>query len=338
MKTHIYPLNPFKPYCYLFLALIAVLCLSSCKTKTSKREQAELQKVSVTLDWTPNTNHTGIYVAKELGYFQEQGLDVDILQPGQNVTDQIVATGKSEFGVSYQENVIRARSENIPLVSIAAVIQHNTSGFASLKKAGIKSPLDFEGKKYGSWDSPSELAILKATMEKFGADFNKVTIISGIYDFFSTIGKDADFEWIFYGWDGVEAERRGIALNYIPLKEIDPVFDYYTPVIISSEDYLAKNPQTSKKFMTALKKGYEYCIAKPDSAADILLKNVPELNPEQVKRSMQYLAKEYKSDASSWGIQNLTVWKRFCEWMYQQRLIQLAVDPNKAYSNEFLPQ
>ncbi len=191
--------NPFNPFCYIIIALTLVLCLSSCKTKSSKQEQAELQKVSVTR-LTPNTNHTGIYVAKELGYFQEQGLEVDILQPGQNVTDQIVATGKSEFGVSYQENVIRARSENIPLVSIAAVIQHNTSGFASLKKAGIKSPLDFEGKRYGSWDSPSELAILRATMEKYGADFNKVTVISGIYDFFSTIGKDADFEWIYDGW------------------------------------------------------------------------------------------------------------------------------------------
>ncbi|HPH71009.1 MAG TPA: ABC transporter substrate-binding protein, partial [Candidatus Cloacimonas sp.] len=200
-------LNVLRIYCYLILAVTITLCLFSCKAQTPRQDEKGLQKVSITLDWTPNTNHTGIYVAKELGYFKEQGLEVDILQPGQNITDQIVATGKSEFGVSYQENVIRARSENIPLVSIAAVIQHNTSGFASLKESGIKSPTDFEGKKYGSWDSPSELAILKATMQKYGADFKKVTVISGIYDFFSTIGKDADFEWIYYGWDGVEAER-----------------------------------------------------------------------------------------------------------------------------------
>lgn len=335
MKFHKQQLNP---YLYLILAISLFAGLTSCKTQAPKQEQKEIQKISITLDWTPNTNHTGIYVAKELGYFKEQGLDVEIQQPGQNITDQIVATGKSEFGVSYQENVIRARSENIPLVSIAAIIQHNTSGFASLKQAGIKSPVDFEGKRYGSWDSPSELAILKAAMEKYGADFKKVTIISGIYDFFSTIGKDADFEWIYYGWDGVEAERRGIAINYIPLKEIDPVFDYYTPVIISSEAYLSNNPETTKKFLTALKKGYEYCIAKPDSAADILLKSVPELNSEQVKRSMQFLAKEYQSDASAWGKQKQDVWKRFCDWMYQQRLIQLAVDPNKAFTNELLPQ
>ncbi len=125
-------LNVLRIYCYLILAVTITLCLFSCKAQTPRQDEKGLQKVSITLDWTPNTNHTGIYVAKELGYFKEQGLEVDILQPGQNITDQIVATGKSEFGVSYQENVIRARSENIPLVSIAAVIQHNTSGFASL--------------------------------------------------------------------------------------------------------------------------------------------------------------------------------------------------------------
>ena len=331
-------INALKPYCYLILAVTIALCLLSCKAQTPKQEEKGLQKVSITLDWTPNTNHTGIYVAKELGYFKEQGLEVDILQPGQNVTDQIVATGKSEFGVSYQENVIRARSENIPLVSIAAVIQHNTSGFASLKESGIKSPKNFEGKRYGSWDSPSEIAILKATMQKYGVDFKKVTVISGIYDFFSTIGKDADFEWIYYGWDGVEAERRGIAINYIPLKDIDSVFDYYTPVIISSEEFLAKNPETAQKFMAAVKKGYEYCISNSDSAADILLKNVPELNSEQVKCSMKYLAKEFQSDAPSWGMQKSNVWKRFCDWMYQQRLIKLAVESDKAFTNDYLPK
>ena len=140
----------------LAISLLLLLTIFGCG-----KSQGNLEKVSVTLDWTPNTNHTGLYVAQELGFFTEEGLEVMILQPGQSITDQIVATGKSHFGVSYQENVIRARSEGIPLVSIAAVIQHNTSGFASLKEANIKSVKDFEGKRYGSWDSPSELAILK---------------------------------------------------------------------------------------------------------------------------------------------------------------------------------
>lgn len=319
----------------LLILLVILTALVACKKKPEPAP--ELEKLSVTLDWTPNTNHTGLYVAKELGYFTEQGLDVTIQQPGQSVTDQIVGTGKSEFGVSYQENVIRARSENIPLVSLAAVIQHNTSGFASLKESGIASPKDFVGKRYGSWDSPSEQAILKTIMTKDKADFNSVKIVSGVYDFFSTIGKEADFEWIYYGWDGVEAERRGIKLNYLPLKDLDPVFDYYTPVIISSENYLAQHADTAKKFMAAVSKGYEYSISHPGEAAEILMKNVPELNADQVKVSMNYLAKEYQADASQWGFQKTEVWQRFIDWMFTQRLIPISVESAKAFTNDYLP-
>ena len=316
--------------------LIVLLIASLLGFAGCKKNAAEVEKISVTLDWTPNTNHAGLYVAQELGYFTAEGLEVEILQPGQGVTDQIVATGKSQFGISYQENVIRARSENIPLVSIAAVIQHNTSGFAALESSGIKSPKDFEGKRYGSWDSPSEIAILKNVMAKHDADFSKVKVISGVYDFFSTIGKDADFEWIYYGWDGVAADSKGMKLNYIPLKELNPVFDYYTPVVISSEDYLTKNPDTSRKFISAVKKGYEYCIQNPDKAADIMMRMVPELNADQVKLSMQYLAKEYQADAESWGMQKTEVWHSFANWMKDEALIAATIDVNKAFSNEFL--
>jgi ABC-type nitrate/sulfonate/bicarbonate transport system substrate-binding protein len=313
------------------ISLILLLMLfSACKAKK------ENPQISITLDWTPNTNHTGLYVAHELGYFADEGLDVQILQPGQNITDQIVATGKSHFGVSYQENVIRARTEGIPLVSVAAVIQHNTSGFASLKSAGIKSPKDFEGKRYGSWDSPSEMAILQNVMQRSEADFSKVKVISGIYDFFSTIGKEADFEWIYYGWDGVAAAHRGVEIDYIPLRELNPIFDYYTPVIISSEDFLADNPEIAKKFMKAVQRGYEFCISEPEKAADILIKNVPELDYEQVKLSAQFLAKEYQAEAPYWGMQKSEVWFGFANWMSDEGLIDNAIDVEKAFSNSYL--
>jgi len=315
----------------LTISLLLLMALVGCG-----KSQSDLEKISVTLDWTPNTNHTGLYVAQELGYFAQEGLEVQILQPGQGVTDQIVATGKSHFGVSYQENVIRARSEGIPLVSIAAVIQHNTSGFASLKEANISSVKDFEGKRYGSWDSPSELAILGNVMQAADADISKVEIISGIYDFFSTIGKDADFEWIYYGWDGVIAAQRGLEIDYIPLKDLNPVFDYDTPVLISSEDYLKANSETAVKFLKAAKKGYEYCIAEPEKAADILIKHVPELNSEQVQASLKYLANEYQAEAEHWGLQKLSVWESFANWMSDEKLISEPLSIDQAFTNEYL--
>jgi ABC-type nitrate/sulfonate/bicarbonate transport system substrate-binding protein len=156
----------------LILSIILLsLSLVSCQNKKKTREGLDI--VTLTLDWTPNTNHAGFYVAQALGYFQEEGIELSIMQPTEGLTDNIVANGSSEFGISYQENVIRARSENIPIVSIAAIIQHNTSGFASLPDSGIKSPKDFEGKRYGSWDSPSEMDILKTIMKAHNADHER---------------------------------------------------------------------------------------------------------------------------------------------------------------------
>jgi ABC-type nitrate/sulfonate/bicarbonate transport system substrate-binding protein len=317
----------------IIICIFLVLGLTSCK-----KAPKALIPITVTLDWTPNTNHTGLYVALEQGLFKQEGLDVKIVQPGMGSTDQIVATGKSEFGVSYQENVTRARAENIPLVSIAAVIQHNTSGFASLKSAKINSPKDFEGKRYGSWDSPSEQAVLKAIMQKNKADFNKVKIISGITDFFSTIGKTVDFEWIYAGWDGIEAKLRNMDLNYIPLKDLEPALDYYTPVIITSDNIIKNNPALVKSFMKATAMGYAFAIANPDSAASILLKHAPELKPELVKASQKYLSTQYQADSPQWGMQKKEVWQNFTNWMVEQKLLAKSIDVNAAFTNAYLPQ
>ena len=162
-----------------FVIICAVFLLTACSSNSEnkaseKKDKEKLKKVSVVLDWTPNTNHTGLYVAKEKGYFKEQGLDVDIIMPGEAGADQLVASGKAEFGVGYQEGVTQARVQDVPLVSIAAIIQHNTSGFASPKEKGISSPKDFEGKTYGGWGSPVEKAVMASIMKQKNADVEKV--------------------------------------------------------------------------------------------------------------------------------------------------------------------
>ncbi|MDP2172198.1 MAG: ABC transporter substrate-binding protein [Candidatus Cloacimonadaceae bacterium] len=316
----------------LTVLLMALLLFSvSCKKKS------DLRRVTVVLDWTPNTNHAGLYVALQHGYFRDAGLDVNIIQPGQNTADQIVASGNAQFGVSYQESVMLARAEDIPVISIAAIMQHNTSGFAALKSANIKRPKDFEGKRYGSSGWPSELAILETIMKDDSADFAKTKIISGVYDFFSTIGKDADFEWIYWGWDGVEAHRRNIEIDFIPIRGLNPIFDFYTPLIIANEKTVKAEPELVAAFLAAASKGYEYCIENPTAAADILIKQVPELNPEQVHLSMNYLSKEYRSDADKWGMQKLEVWQRFGDWMHEKALIPVPVKAEAAFTNKYLP-
>lgn len=319
------------------LALVLILLTTVSCSKSGKSTAAKLQKVRLVLDWTPNTNHTGFFVARDLGYFKEAGLEVEIIQPGENTAEKMVAANQAEFGVSYQESVTIARSESIPVKSIAAIIQHNTSGFASLTSSDIKTVQDFQGKTYGSSGWPSELEIIHDLMSSAKADPNKLKVISGVYNFFSTIGKDVDFEWIFYGWDGVQAKRRGIDINYIPIRELNPVFDYYTPVIISSDMVLNSEPEMVRSFLAAVARGYEYCIQEPGKAADILVKAVPDLDLEHLRLSLDYLKDEFRSDAPQWGRQEAVVWQRFADWMYRKRIIRVGVNVSDLYTNEFLP-
>ena len=177
---------------------LSMLFLGGCGEPQESADQ--LEKVTVILDWTPNTNHTGVYVAQEMGYYKEEGLDVEITQPGEGGTAQLIAADQGDFGFSYQEEMTIARTKGLPVKAVAGVIQHNTSGFASPLEKGIKTPEDFEGKKYGGWGSPAEEAMLKALMQQVGADFDTVEMINiGAADFFSSVER----MWISPGSTGV---------------------------------------------------------------------------------------------------------------------------------------
>lgn len=331
---------------FALLFIIAVLALVGCSsndatneaTETNNTNDNELEKVTVVLDWTPNTNHTGLYVAKENGYFEEQGLDVDIIMPGEAGADQLVASGKAEFGVSYQEAITLARTQDVPIVSIAAVIQHNTSGFASLADKNITSPKDFEGKVYGGWGSPIEQAVLETLMVNDDADIEKLDIVNaGDTDFFTMAEKNIDFAWIYYGWTGIEAELRDQEINIVYLTDYSEKLDYYTPVLATNEKMIKENPETVKAFVAAAAKGYEFAIENPEDAANILTAAVPELDADLVVASQKWLADKYKDDAPRWGEQKLDVWKNYADWMKENNVLEGEFDPESAFTNDFLP-
>jgi len=331
------------------LALMMVGCSSKDQaantpapaTTPSQEKPAndKLTPVKVVLDWTPNTNHTGLYVAKDLGFYKEQGLDVEIIQPGATGADTMVATGEAAFGVSYQENVTHARTQEVPLVSIAAIIQHNTSGFASAADKNITRPKDFEGKTYVGFGGPAEQAVIDSLMQLDNADASKVKIINGgDVDFFTAMHKDVDLAWIFYGWTGVEAELRGEKLNVVYLKDYTEKLDYYTPILVTNEQMIGSQPEVVKAFMKATAQGYQYAIDKPEEAGQILVKLVPDLDAKLVVASQKWLASKYKDDADRWGIQKESVWQNYADWMLEHKLLEKKLDVKTAFTNEFIPE
>ena len=330
-----------KKYISIILAgALMLTTLSGCSKKEEKSANKG-EKVTVVLDWTPNTNHTGLYTALENGYYKDQGLDVEIVQPPEGGAASLVASGKADFGISYQEEVTYAKTSDdpLPIKAIAAVIQHNSSGFASPKDKNIKTPKDFEGKIYGGWGSESETAAIKAVMEKTGADFDKVTIADiGQDDFFTATTNSVDFAWIYEGWDVVQAKLKNFDLNFIPLNQFDKRLDYYTPVIISNETLLNDNPELAKKFMKATTEGYQFAIDNPEEAAKILVKHAPEIDEELAIESQKFLASKYKDDAPRWGEMKDEVWNNYTAFLKEYGLINKNSKPEDAYTNEFLPQ
>ena len=321
----------------LLLAVLMMLSLTACG-----KEDTGLEKVTFVLDWTPNTNHTGLYVAEALGYFEEAGLEVEIQQPPEDGAPVLVASGRADFGVGFQDSMAAAISgeDALPITAVAAIIQHNTSGIISNAGNGMDVPRGMEGHSYATWNGAIELATLEAVVEADGGDFSKVEMIpSTVTDEVSALKTNSvDSIWIFYGWAGVKTELEGLETDYFEFADIDPVFDYYTPVIVANNKFLKEKPETAKAFLAAVSKGYEYAIENPEEAADILCEAAPELDRELVVASQKYLASEYKAEASRWGEINPTRWNAFYQWVNDNKLTENEVPLDTAFSNDYLPE
>ena len=325
----------------LLTAAFAAACVPVASNAPAENETPARTDVTLLLDWTPNTNHTGIYVAQNMGWYEEVGLNVDIIIPGESDVHQVVGTGSADFGVSYQEGATFARVEGIPIVSVAAVIQHNTSGFASRSSAGIEQPADLAGKRYGSFGSPIEYPTLDLLMTcAGGGSAEEIEFIDvGWADFLSITEADqVDFAWIYYAWTGINAQRQGIDLNIIMLKDyLECIPDYYTPILITGETMISENPETVRAFVAATARGFDFAIDNPAEAADILLAANPDLDADLVHASQEWLANEYRAEADQWGIQSVDVWQAYADFLVDGGIIE-SFDAGSAFTNKFLPQ
>ena len=348
-------MNCFKKLTAAALAAVMALSLGACGTKPAApaagsaapsagaAPAGDLKKVTFVLDWTPNTNHTGLYVAQAKGYFADAGLDVEIVQPPEDGAEVLVGSGKAQFGVSFQDSMAPAvvGDSAMPITAVAALIQHNTSGIVSRKGEGMDRPKGLEGHKYATWDLPVEKATLKQVVEADGGDFSKVELIpSTVTDEVSALqSKSVDAIWIFYAWAGVACEVAGLDTDYFAFADLDPVFDYYTPVLIANNDFLKDDPDTAKAFLAALGKGYQDAIDDPEGAADLLIAAAPELKDSRdlVVESQKYLADKYVADAGRWGEFDPARWNGFYNWLNDNGLTETPIPENTGFTNDYLP-
>ena len=319
----------------LFVVNFYVLYLTACVGKNINPNH-----VRVVLDWTPNTNHTGLYAALEKGWFADEGLTVQIIQPPEDGALVLLGSGNAEFGIDFQETMgpaIAKKNDALPIIAVAAIISHNTSGIMSLASGGINSPRDLVGRRFASWETPLVTAIVKEIVERDGGIFSEVKMIPNFAtDAISALKTDIDAIWVYYAWDGIAAEVNGVEVNYIDLGSLDSLYDFYTPIIAANTNWLNQNPETAKKFLKAAGKGYEFAIENPIEAAEILLKRAPELDRALVLRSQEFLSSRYQDDAPRWGEIDAVRWGNFYNWMYERGLLEKNISQG-GFTNDYLP-
>lgn len=305
---------------------------------------AQKEKITLCLDWTPNTNHTGIFVALAKGYFSDAGLEVSVVQPPEDGAASVCASGQAQFAIDAQDTIAAAWASDAPLgvTAVAALLQHNTSGILSRKGEGMDKPAGLEGNTYATWNNPIEQAMIRHVMRKAGADYDKVRLIpNNITDEASALKeKQTDAVWVYYAWGGVNAEVSGLSFDYFNFKDLDSVFDYYTPVLIANNEYLSANGDTVKKFLSALEKGYAFAISNPDEAAQILIDGdtTGSLRGSEalVKASQKWIASQYKAEAEQWGYIDPARWDGFYRWLWENKLIEKELPPGTGFTNDYL--
>lgn len=301
---------------------------------------AQEGSVEFILDWVPNTNHTGLFVALEKGYFQEAGLDVTIRRPPEGSTTELVGLGQAQFGISFQDSLAARLAGGLPVTAVATIIENNTSGVLARQDSGITQPLDMADHSYGTWNDPIELGMLEYIIESEGGDYSQVELVPNQADN-SVVGlANSMFEsaWVYYAWDGIMADSQDVPAEFFYFKDYAEELNFYSPIIIANNEYLENSQEEAEQVVQAIKRGYQYAIENPEEAVDILIKHAPELEDQRdfVLASQEWINEQYASDPSNWGYIDEGRWNAFYTWLFDHELVDVDLTQEAFFTNDLL--
>jgi ABC-type nitrate/sulfonate/bicarbonate transport system substrate-binding protein len=310
---------------------------------------AEPQNVRLALDWTPNTNHTGFFVAEANGWYADAGIDLEILPYASATPETLLAAHQAECGISFQDSMTFAVAAGADIVSVMAILQRTASAIGVLADGPIQRPRDLDGKTYAGFGYPNEVPTLKTVIEADGGEgeFKVATLDAAAYE--ALYSKQADFTIPFTAWEGVEAKERGIELRYFQFADYG-FPEFYQVVLACDRKWLDAEPDAARQFVGATVRGFQFAAEHPDDAAAILVAENPgvfDANPKLPRDSQRFLAEgDFLVDpAGTVGRQTLERWQGYSSFLFEQALLTdgngkpLTAPPDYGalFTNDFLP-
>lgn len=300
------------------------------------------------LDWSLNTNHIGIVVAQEKGYFADAGLDVEILPLASSTPIQQITDGEADFGISEQTGIQISRTQGHPVTSVYQVVQQETGVMIySPDRADITRPADLDGLTFGGFGDPiwTTLAETIITGDGGQGEFDDVVLDSDVYSALDS--GEVDFTLSVVSWENILAEMQG---------QPYPTFDYetfgvppsHTISIVGSDEFIEDNPDATRLFVKAVQQGYAYAVDDPAGAADLLIGAHPDLfdgEEELVHASTALLAEEYfTANGIELGVAQPGYWEDHGQFLVDQgmltdpngQVLDHAPDWSDFYTNEYV--
>lgn len=322
------------------LLLVAYLVgLAPLLGQRTEIDAQELTDVSVALDWYPNANHAGLFLARERGYFAAEGLDVELETPADpTVVLQTVGAGRDTFGISYQTDLLLARAAGIPVVSVAAIVQRPLLGVMTLRERGITRPRELVGKSVGYPGIPSQEAFLATMLEADGARIADVELIDVGFDLVPAVvsGRVDAVMGAYWTHETILAERLGYPVDLLRVEEWG-VPPYYELVLTAAEGTVADSPETVRAFLRAARRGYAEAATDQEAAVDALAIANPELDRAVEAAGLDLLASAWVEEGSAFGAQSPQRWNAYAEWMVGRDLIPSDLDATAAYTSDLMP-
>jgi putative hydroxymethylpyrimidine transport system substrate-binding protein len=322
------------------LVLAVALTLGGCGGQKSGEAGGHggARQVRVILDYLPNAVHAGFYQAQAAGYFRKEGLLVRIDAPtSSSDTLRLMAAGQAEFGLVSLLDFMSVRAKGEPLEMVMAVEQRPLAAIITLKKSGIERPRDLKGRLVGTTGTLSDDAGVKWMVKHDGGDPATVRLINiGFNTAQEVIAGNVDASFGFWSQEGVQVAAHQPAT-------VLRLYNYGAPpypelIVFAREDFLAKEPETARKFLRAVVSGYDDVIAKPDAVCAAMAAQVEGETADGLKPYLAALTPVLRADAPEYGWLNIPVLKDYLEWLREVGVFDLRENPEKFATNEFLPQ